>query len=151
MLPVEVLENIKEDDVIISKNRIYPCEEFTYAINRVIKTRANERNCNSITQDSVQVARGGIVEYSKIIKVCKPNSNIYLLFSYLENLEFEFKRAKELKNEYSDKTLISISPRDDFNNKILDEALSDYITSHDYLIKSVKDKIERELNLLKKQ
>jgi hypothetical protein len=151
MLAIEILENIKEGDVIISKNRIYPCEEFTYAINRVVSTRYNERNCNSITQDLVQVARGGAVEYSKIVKVCDPNSNIYLLFSYLENLEFELKRAKELKNEYSDKTLISISPRDDSNNRILDEALGDYITSHDELINSVKHKIVRELNLLKKQ
>lgn len=151
MLPVEVLENIKEDDVIIYYERIYPDDTPIYHISRVKQARYNEHKCNSIIQDVVLITGGYLIDYYKIVKVCNTNSNIYLLFSYLENLLLELKRAKELKNEYSDKTLISISPRDDFNNKILDEALSDYITSHDYLIKSVKDKIDRELNLLKKQ
>ena len=151
MLATEILENIKEDDVIIFYERIYPDESPTYRISRVKQTRYNEHRCNSIIQDSVLITGGYLIDYYKIVKVCNTNSNIYLLFSYLENLLLELKRAKELKNEYSDKTLVSISPRDDFNNKILDEALSDYIVSHDCLIKSINDKIDRELNLLKKQ
>ena len=151
MLPIEVLENIKEDDVIIYNRCLLPTDPLNYKIGKVLQPRYKEHNCNVITQDSVLIYGYGVVEYSKIIKVCDPNSNIYLLFSYLENLEFELKRAKELQNEYSDKLNVKISPRDDFNNAILNDALCDYITSHDELIKSVEHKIERELNLLKKQ
>jgi len=151
MLPEETLENIEKDNVIIFRYRVYPDEEYTYAINRVVQARYNEHKCKYITQDSVLIKSGYLIDYSNIVKVCDTKSNIYLLFSYLENLELELKRAKELKNEYRNKLSTPISPREDFNNGILDDALSDYISSHDDLIKDVKHKIDRELNLLKKQ
>ena len=151
MLTTEILENIKEDDVIIYDNRLLPTDPLNYKISRVLQPRRNERNCNSIIQDSILLTNYSLVDYSKIIKVCDTNSNVYLLFSYLENLEFELKRAKELKNEYNDKLNVKISPRDDFNNKILNDALCDYITSHDNMIRDIDCKIGRELNILKKQ
>ncbi len=151
MLATEILENIKEDDVIIYDNRLLPTDPINYKISRVVSPRHNEHNCNSITQDILLVKGYCRVDYSKIIKVCEPNSNVYLLFSYLENLEFELKRAKELQNEYNNKLNVKISPRDDFNNKILNDALCDYITSHDNMITDIDCKIGRELTLLKKQ
>jgi hypothetical protein len=151
MLPTEILENIKEDDVIIYCHRKLPIDLPAYQIGRVLQPRYKEHNCNVITQDSVLIYGYGVVDYSKIVKVCDTNSNVYLLFSYLENLEFELKRAKELQNEYCDKLSTSISPRDDFNNAILNDALIDYILSHENSIRDVKHKIARELNLLQKK
>lgn len=151
MLPIEILENIKEDDVIVFYQRLQPIDPPIYFIDRVIKPRANEHNCNSIVQDILLIKGYHRVDYSKIVKICDKDDNIYLLFSYLENLELEMQRATELRIEYSDKMSISISPRDDFNNAILNEALCDYISSHNDIIKSVKHQIDRELNLLKKR
>lgn len=151
MLSTEILENIKKDDVIIFYHRALPIDLPTYQIGRVICPRHNEHNCNDITQDEVLIKGHWRVNYSSIIKVCNTDSNVYLLFSYLENLELELQRAKELQNEYCDKLSTSISPRDDFNNTILNDALSDYISSHENLIRDVNHKIARELKLFQKK